>query len=221
MNILQEILKADGGNVVGQLAQQFGLDANDASKALSNLIPAIAGGIKKTSQSKSGLDSLISKLESNQNVANAIERPAAIGSPDVTQTGNEILGDIFGSKEVSRTVAGQTANSTGIDLGILKKMLPVVAGLVMSSLNKKGQSSAGGLGELLGNVSKPAAKKSGGLGALLGGLFGGRGRTQAKETSGLGSLLDFDGDGDIADDVLNLAKKLFWNLSLIDASAHK
>jgi hypothetical protein len=213
MNILQEILSAQDGGVVGQLAQQFGIDANDASKALSNLIPAIAGGIKKTAQSPTGLESLISKLDSNKNVAQSIDLPSSLGGAGVSQTGNEILGDIFGSKDVSRTVAGQTAQSTGIDLGILKKMLPIVAGLVMSSLNKKGQTSGGGLGDLLGGLagaSQAQPQKRGGLGGLLGSLFGGnKAQTQASPASGLESLLDFDGDGNIADDVLDLAKKLF------------
>lgn len=213
MNILQEILQAQDGSVVNQLAQQFGLDSRDAGKALSNLIPAIAGGIKKTSQSQAGLESLIAKLESNQNVANAIEQPSAIGNSDVAETGKQILGDIFGSKEVSRTVAGQTANSTGIDLGTLKSMLPVVAGLVMSSLNKKGQQAGGGLGDLLSSVgaaTQATQRTGGGLGSLIGGIFGGKRRSApAQKSGGFESLLDFDGDGDISDDVLNLAKKLF------------
>ncbi|MFT5572476.1 MAG: hypothetical protein ACI9FR_001399 [Cryomorphaceae bacterium] len=213
MNILQEILTAQDGGVVGQLAQQFGINAGDASKALANLIPAIAGGIKKNAQSPSSLESLISKLDSNKNVSQSIDQPSILGRADISQTGNEILGDIFGSKDVSRTVAGQTAQSTGIDPGILKKMLPIVASLVMSSLNKKGQASGGGLGDLLGGLagaSQAQPQKRGGLGGLLGSLFGGnRAQAQTSPSGGLESLLDFDGDGNIADDVLDLAKKLF------------
>lgn len=215
MNILQEILKSQGGGVVEQLAQQFGIDATDAGKALSNLVPAVAGGIKKTAQSRSGIESLIEKLNANKNVAQSIDMPAALGANDVTETGNQILGDIFGSKEVSRTVAGQTAQSTGVDLGILKKMLPIVAGLVVSSLNKKGQASGSGLGDLLGGLAgatpQPQPRSKSGLGGLLGGLFGGGAAAKASPpaSSGLESLLDFDGDGDVADDVLNLVKKLF------------
>jgi hypothetical protein len=209
MNLLQEILKAQGGNVVGQLASQFGLDPQDAAKALSNLIPAIAGGVKKAASSQSSLESLLGKVEANRDLRGAMENPSILGQPQATNDGNEILADIFGSKDVSRTVAGQTAKSTGIDLGILKKMLPLVAGLVMSSLNKRGQSSNGGLGGLLGSLAGAAQpKRSGGLAGLLSGLLGG-GRKQQSQSSGLESLLDFDGDGDIADDVLNLAKKLF------------
>jgi len=209
VNILQESIKAQGGQVVGQLANQFGLNPADAVKALSNLIPAVAGGVKKAAQSSSGLESLISKVESNADIRQSLDVPDTLGSAQSTQAGNEILGDIFGSKDVSRTVANQTAKSTGLDLAILKKMLPLVAGLVMSSLSKRGQASGGGLGELLGGLAGSAQpQRGGGLGGLLRGLLGG-GRTQQRQSSGIESMLDFDGDGNIADDVLDLAKKLF------------
>ena len=81
----------------------------------------------------------------------------------------------------------------------------------MSSLSQKGQHSDRGLGELLGGLSQGTQtqpKKSSGLGGLLGGLFGRNKKSQIPDR-GLTSLLDFDGDGNIADDVLDLAKKLF------------
>ncbi len=210
MNILQEILKSGDGKIVGQLANQFGLNESDAAKALSNLIPAVAGGIKKTANSQSGLEALISKIESDRNVQQSFDMPEVLANAESTQSGNDILGDIFGSKDVSRTVAGQTAKSTGLDLGILKKMLPLVAGLVMSSLNKRGSQSSGGLGGLLGGLAGAAQpQRRGGLGGLLGSLFGGGRRQVQQSSSGIESLLDFDGDGNVADDVLNLARKLF------------
>ena len=207
MNILQEILKAGGGQVVGEVAKQFDLDQGDASKALSSLIPVIAGGIKKSASNQSGLESLISTLGNNSNVQNSIDLPSALGGGDATNTGNEILGQIFGSKEVSREVAGQAANSTGLDSAMLKKMLPIVAGLVMSSLNKTGQQQSGGLEGLLGQLGGAPQASSAGVGGLLKSLLGG-GKSK-QQSSGIESLFDFDGDGDVADDVLNLARKLF------------
>ena len=166
MNIIQELLQTGDGQAVGQLASQFGLDSSAVEKALANLVPAIAGGIKKTATSPSGLESLIAKMGNNQDLSKAVDFPDILGKPGSTEAGNEILADIFGSKDVSRTVAKQTAQSTGVDFGILKKMLPLIAGLVMSSLNKHGQSSGGGLGELLGGLSqsRAPAKPRGGLG---------------------------------------------------------
>lgn len=211
MNILQELLSSQGGNVVGQLASQFGISPDDAQKALSNLIPAVAGGIKKTATSQTGLESLLSKVQNNQDLRRSADNPSVLGQPQSTQAGNDILGDIFGSKDVSRTVADKTAQATGLDFGMLKKMLPLVAGLVMSQLNNRGKSSGGGLGELLGAVvgaQQPAQRGGGGLGSLLGSLLGGSRRKQ-RQASGLESILDFDGDGSISDEVLEMAKKLF------------
>lgn len=212
MNILQELLAAQGGNIVEQLASQFGVNGADAEKALANLLPAIAGGIKKSASSKKGLEELLSKVQSNQELRESADNPSVLNQPQATQAGNEILGQIFGSKEVSRTVAGKTASATGLDLGMLKKMLPLVAGLVMSQLNNKGQRQEGvdGLGGLLGTLAGAAqSQKRGGLGGLLGGLLSGGRRQQKSSSNGLESLLDFDGDGNIADDVLDLAKKMF------------
>lgn len=210
MNILQDLLGSQGGNVVGQLASQFGISPEQAQKALSNLVPAVAGGIKKTASSQNGLEALLSKVKNNQDLRRSADNPSVLGQPQTTQTGNEILGDIFGSKDVSRTVAGNTSKATGLDLGMLKKMLPLVAGLVMSQLNNRSKSSGGGLGDLLGGLAGASQpQRRGGLGGLLGGLLGGGRRAQANQTNGLESLLDFDGDGSIADEVLEMAKKMF------------
>lgn len=211
MNLIQEILGAQGGGVVKQLGQQLGLDNAQVEKALTNLIPAIAGGVKKTAQSPSSLDALLKTLQQNKGLETAVQRPEVLANETSQQAGNDILGEIFGSKDVSRTVASQTAQSTGIDLSALKKMLPLIAGLVMSSLNQKGQASSGGLGELLGGLAQSSTptSSSGGLGSLLGSLLGGRTKQAPAKEQGLESLLDFDGDGNISDDVMDLVKKLF------------
>jgi len=72
--------------------------------------------------------------------------------------GNKILGHLLGSKEVSRSVAADAAASTGIDVGLIKKALPMLAGLAMGALSKSSNS-----GKLLDSA----------LPGLLGGLVGG------------------------------------------------
>jgi hypothetical protein len=81
----------------------------------------------------------------------------------------------------------------------------------MSQLNNKSEASGGGLGDLLGGLAgaTQATQSRGGLGGLLSGLLGGGKRQKAQQPNALESLLDFDGDGNIADDVLDMAKKLF------------
>jgi hypothetical protein len=71
------------------------------------------------------------------------------------EEGNGILGHLFGSKEVSRAVAAQAAQATGIGQEILKQMLPVIASTMMGGLYKQstGQMNAmPGFGAAQGNV---------------------------------------------------------------------
>jgi hypothetical protein len=115
--------------------------------------------------------------------------------------GNDVLGQIFGSKEVSRTVAHNAAAQSGLEPSLLKRMLPIITMLVAGYMakqrsvsNRAQQSPGGGLGDLLGG--------------LLGGQASGAGRTMAGAGGGLSSMLDLNGDGNPLDDILRMAGKV-------------
>ncbi|MGH1538882.1 MAG: DUF937 domain-containing protein [Arenicella sp.] len=205
MNILNEILQAGNGQIVKQLGRQFGLNSSTAEQAIKNLLPAIAKGMQKQSQT-GDLNSIFSKL-GQQEVETYIDQPDVFSQPKAQTNGNAILADIFGNKDVSRAVAKQAAQSSKIDYGVLKKMLPIIAGVAFAVLSKKNSASGGGL---LGSVAKGAMAGKLGSGLLSSLLSRFTGSKQAnKAQNGLESFLDFDGDGSIADDVWNLARKLF------------
>jgi len=133
---------------------------------------------------------------------------------ETVQDGNAILGHLFGSKDVSRAVAGHAAAQTGIDTGLLKKMLPLVASMAMGSLSKQTrqpsiQSQLAGLAmkQMMGG-----GQQSGGLAGLIGGILGGQRRAQAQAQQShqqglgmIGKMLDADGNGSVMDDVLRMA----------------
>ncbi len=190
--LLKMLTQGGGGNAVQQLAQQFGLSPEQTEKAVRGLAPALTGALGRNASSPGGLESLQSALQSG-NHGRYVDSPAALADPASTEDGNAILGHLLGSKDESRRVAGETAAATGIDADILKKMLPLLATLVMGSVSKQasGNSGAGGLGGLGGLTSileglggaglggataGGAAGRSGGggLGGLLGKVFGRR-----------------------------------------------
>jgi hypothetical protein len=159
MNILDVILQSQGGAAVQQLGNQFELGPDQAQSALSALLPALAAGLQRNMSSQGGLDSLLGALAGG-NHQRYLEAPGSLADAASTLDGNGILGHIFGSKEVSRQVAQRASAQTGIDASILKKMLPLVAGLVMGGLSSQrspvpggspasGFGSAGGLLEML------------------------------------------------------------------------
>ena len=170
---------------VGGLASQFGLSPDQANAAVGALLPAVLGGLHKTEESGNlgGLTDIVSNM----------------GAPEQdVDSGNSILGHIFGSKDVSRQVATHASQQTGISDTVLKAMLPVVASLVAQQVAKKmGGGAMGGiagavLGSMLGGGAASAAPAGGGgLGDILGGLAGafGGGGAQAAAPNPLDQIL--------------------------------
>lgn len=188
MNILEAILNAQGGGAVNELGRQFGLDGNQTRSALDALLPSLAGALSQNARSSGGLEDLLGALAGGQH-SRYLDDPRVLGRPETTLDGNAILGHIFGSKEVSREVASRAANQTGIGADILKKMLPIVAAMVMGGLAR--QSSAGGMG------SAPSAGfgPGGGSGAGPGGGL----------LDMLSPMLDQNRNGSPLDDILGMA----------------
>jgi hypothetical protein len=182
MNLLDTILGANDGDAVRQLSSQFGLEQDQTKSALSQLLPALSSGLKRNVSSGDGLQSLLSAL-SRDNHARYLEQPSTLTEPETVRDGNGILGHLLGSKEVSRRVARQASQETGLKQDLLKQMLPLVATLAMGALSRQ--------------TARPE--------------FESRTRS-ASSDSLLGMLspfLDADKDGSVADDLLGLAKKFF------------
>lgn len=190
MNILEALLAAGNGGAVKQLGQQFGLGDDQAGAALSALVPALASGLAKNATQSGGLDNLLGALAGGRH-AGYLDDLASLARPETTADGNNILGHILGSKDMSRQVAQHAASSSGVGADVLKRMLPVVATMVMGAMAKNavGAGGASGLG-----------------GALTGGL-GGNAGAGGGVLGMLTPLLDRDRDGSVVDDVAGMLGK--------------
>ena len=209
---LTDILAQAGG--IESMAKDLGIPPAMAKQGAEALLPAILGGFKKQAQSGGieGLGGLLGQLGGGGLL------DSVLGSqPTPVAPGNEVLGQIFGSKDVSRTVAGQAATQTGLDSGLLKKMLPILAMMVAGYMAKQGGQSqgGGGLGDLIGGALGGGSGGSGGLGGMLGNILGGAvGGGAAPAAAGGGALgdlanmLDLDGDGNPLVDIMGMAGKL-------------
>jgi hypothetical protein len=148
--ILDMLMNAAGGGAVQQIGQRFGLSEEQAGSAVSQLVPALLAGLQRNTSQEGGVEALLGALQGGKH-AQYLDNPELLGQEATTQDGNSILGHIFGSKEVSRAVAGRAAEQTGVGADILKQMLPVVATMVMGGLSKQnaavpqqGQGAGGG-----------------------------------------------------------------------------
>jgi hypothetical protein len=191
--ILDMLMNAAGGGATQQLGQKFGLSPDQTSGALAQLVPALMAGMQRNTQQEGGLDSLLGAVTGGQH-SQYLDKPELLGQQSTVDDGNSILGHLFGSKDVSRAVANNAAEKTGIGADILKQMLPMVATMVMGAMAK--QSFGGG------------ASGAGALGGLLGAALGGSSTGAAAGGGGLlSSLLDQNKDGSVADDVMGMLGK--------------
>lgn len=167
MSLLDIVMQASGSAAIEQVGARVGLTPAQARQAAAVLLPALAGGLQRQS-GQAGLGDLLGR---------AGLAPGAAPTEDTASLGNQILGQIFGSKDVSRSVAANAAASTGISVDQLKALLPLLASL-----------SAGALASRTGAAGAGQGAQAGLPGLLTG-------------------LLDQDGDGDLLDDLAGLAGK--------------
>jgi hypothetical protein len=186
MSLLDAVLGKQNVDMVAQLAQSVGIDQSDVQNIVRQLLPAVSRGIKSNATSSEGLQGLLNALQTG-NHQRYIDHPEALQEETAKADGNAILSHIFGSKDVSRNVAAHAAQETGTDTGIVKKLLPLVAAVVMGALSKQTSDKPPSAG---------SAQNYGRSGVSPAGNW-------------ITSFLDADKDGDITDDLLNLAKKFF------------
>ena len=147
LNISNLLLDKNNSNVITEFANNFGVNENQAEDAISTLAESLSRGLGANTQDLKGLDSLMDALERGKH-SRYIDEPSVLEKEETTKDGNDILGHIFGNKDVSRNVAKRASKEIGLGASLLKKMLPVVATMVMDSLGKK----------LLG-ASKPTSRQ--------------------------------------------------------------
>lgn len=163
LNLFDMLGQSQNGQGIELLARQFGLSQDQARQAVEALLPAFSRGLKQNASDPYGIGAFMTALASGQH-AKYFEDPANAFTPEGMAEGNGILGHLFGSKELSRAVASQAAQATGIGQEVLKQMLPVLAAMIMGGMFKQstGRMQAGGLGggnpfgEIIGEMMRQA-----------------------------------------------------------------
>ena len=194
---ITDILAPMGG--LQSMARELGVSEEHAASGAAALAPAILGGLKKQAQAQpaglSGLGGLLGQLGGGGLLDDVLSP-----QPTNVSRGNDVLGQIFGSKDVSRAVAQNAATQSGLDSSVLKKMLPMLAMLVTGYMAKQGAGAA----------AHQAAPSDGGLGGMLGSLLGGQTASASPGATapGIASMLDLNGDGNPLDDIMRMAGKM-------------
>ncbi|GGM04611.1 DUF937 domain-containing protein [Deinococcus aerophilus] len=162
------------GQAQQQVSQQTGATPQQAESALEAAIPLLLGAMTRNATEPQGAAALSGALQ--QHDGSALDRFQQGALPD-TQTGQKILGHVFGNQQ--QAAANAVGQRAGIDPQLAMRILSLAAPLVLAYLGRQqqggGQSAGmGNLGSILGGVLG-GGSGSGGLGGLLGGLLGGGG----------------------------------------------
>lgn len=166
MPSLHDLLsEAQQGEAIAILGREFGLSPQSADAAVTALLPAISAGLKQSTATPEGLGNLFAVMGREQDLQTMYDDPEIAFTEQGRAAGEEVLSTIFGSPDVSRAIAVQAGQFSGVESSLLKKILPVIAGIVLSGL-------MGGKSKSAAPTPAPAPEPGNVLGDILGQIFG-------------------------------------------------
>lgn len=170
---LGQALRESGA--IDSIARELGVDPQMAQTGAAILLPAIMAGMGRSSVGSGGSASGSAGTSGLGGLGDLIGAVVGAGGGDLldmvtgnqpspVERGNDILGQIFGNKDVSRSVATEAAGASGLSSDLLKRMLPLLAMAVAGYLARQGGQ---------GGQAAPAAPAAPDLGGLVGSIIGG------------------------------------------------
>jgi hypothetical protein len=171
LTLMDMLSEGANGKMIDQVARQFDLSRDQTIAAMEVLLPAFSQGLKRNASDPAGMMNFLNALSSGRHADYYSDPTKAFGMAG-TEEGNAILGYLFGSKEVSRAVADQAAQFSGLSQSMLKSMLPTLAPIILGGLYKQMSGAApapdtarrspadnplGPLGEIFGQMTGGAA----------------------------------------------------------------
>ncbi|MDN4644769.1 DUF937 domain-containing protein [Arthrobacter sp. PsM3] len=179
---------------VDQITGMLGTDRQTAQAAVEAAVPTLPAGMHNNAQASGGAAALESALSQHRD--GLMEGGVDVSQVD-TADGEKIVSHVFGGQQdqVASQLAG-TPQLGGVGGDLVKKLLPILAPIVMSYLANKvlggrGQSSGAGSAGGAGGSGQAGGIDLGGiLGGFLGGAAGGAGAGGGMGvTGGLGGIL--------------------------------
>ncbi len=194
-SLLQGLAQQFSGETIGQISNLLGAPQDQTGNAVAAALPMLLGSMMGAAQQPEGANALFGALN-NDHDGSILDMlgPLLSGgyaSRALGADGGRILGHILGNNRSN--VEQAVSRGAGVEAGLIQKLLPMLAPIVMGYLGKRlrgGGLDAGGLGSLLGAEREQARQQDSGLGGLLDMLGGGQ---QQQQDQG-GGLMDLAGD---------------------------
>ncbi|MCJ7682005.1 MAG: DUF937 domain-containing protein [Candidatus Aminicenantes bacterium] len=189
-NFLDEFMKEYGPEVSRGVSANLGINKRTTNQLMPEVLPLILGGLKKQMETRGGADRVnhILNKYGKDDVLDRIEDELNVRSQESTP--DPRLGGLLGESGVQ--AAGLMGNKFNLDSGVIQKLIPMLAPIILGALTRKRDKGGAGNdgiaslidrdgdGQILDDVAGFLLGGSGGqsrgsnpLGNLLGSLFGG------------------------------------------------
>ncbi len=137
-NFIDIMRAAQGGQAIENMARQFGLTPDQTRHAVAALLPAFAMGLQQAASRPDHLEQIFEAMRSGRYDA-FFENPRSAFSKKARTSGEDLLAKMFGSPELARRIAEQSAAFSGIAAETATKMMPLVASTLMGGMAKSAQ----------------------------------------------------------------------------------
>ncbi len=150
-NLFDMLNEMQGDATLTQMEQKLGLNPQQIESAMAALTPAFSEGLRRNADDPQGFGRFIEAL-GRGNHTDYVEHPERVFEKNGRDEGNAILGHLFRSKGLSRAVAAEASQASGLSQGILKQLLPILAPMILGGLFKQMKGGRGGGGNPLGQI---------------------------------------------------------------------
>src|SRR5918995_3318040 len=136
MRVIEELEKAQGGQLFRKLGELAGISPSDAKRALEAMCPPIAARLQARAAQPAAFEQLLNLLEDNES---DLLKEGDPGSDEVRADGLAVLVDLYGSEDAARNEAEMAARALKIDGPAMQRLQPIAAQLVLALLSERAQ----------------------------------------------------------------------------------
>ncbi len=149
-----------------QIASQLGADEGEVNSAVQQLVPLLVGSLQHNAQDPDHAATIESDATS-QAASGLLDGGVSVDQVD-QDGGAEAISRIFGGNSTDQVASALAGGGAG-NSGLIQKLLPILAPIVLAYIGKQ---LAGGGGQAQPQA-QPQAQCGGGLGDVLGNILGG------------------------------------------------
>lgn len=168
---------------VADIANKLGADQGEVTQAIQTLVPTLLGTLQENVQADD-IDSVqLEKTVIAEGESDLLDGGVNVDQLDENQ-GNQLVASLFGGNDTNQ-VASALAGGGAPGGDLIKRLLPMLAPIVLAYVGRQFQQRSAGAGA----GAQAQAAPGGGIGDILGSILGGGAGGAAGGNNPLGSIL--------------------------------